>query len=72
MSDVSKFKIGTTEISVKDSTARSGVATNSNNIGTLSNLTTTVKTNLVAAINEIDGSMISPTYDSGTETITLS
>lgn len=71
MSDVSKFKIGTTEINVKDSTARTGVTTNTDNIGNLSNLTTTAKTNLVAAVNEINASVTPASYDSATETITL-
>lgn len=37
------------------STAAGGVSTNTAAIGTLSNLTTDAKTNLVAAVNEVDG-----------------
>lgn len=64
MADVSKFVLGNTTINVKDSTART-------NQGNLSSLTTTDKTSLVAAINELDGEISAPSYDSQTETITL-
>ena len=41
------------EQGIYDNDARS--TTNATNIGTLSNLTTTSKTNLVSAINEVNG-----------------
>ena len=72
MANVSKFVIGSTEIDVKDTTARSNASTNATSIGTLSSLTTTTKTDLVSAINEVNGSIPSgASYDSTTETISL-
>lgn len=66
MSDVSKFQIGGTDVNVKDASARTS-------IGTLTALTTTAKSNLVAAINEIDAKPggMTATYDSTTEKITF-
>lgn len=64
MADVSKFQIGESQINVKDSTARAS-------IGTLSSLTTTEKTNLVAAINELDAAIMTASYNSSTETISF-
>jgi hypothetical protein len=66
MADVSKFVIGGTTANVKDATARS-------NIGDLSQLTTSAKTDLVVAINEAATTGgTTPTYNSSTETITFS
>lgn len=64
MADVSKFVLGETTISVKDSTARA-------NQGNLSSLNTSDKTSLVAAINELKGKISQASYTSQTETITL-
>ena len=55
-----KQKVGDTAVSTQISTAvnalaNGAVATNTGNIGTLSSLTTTDKSNLVAAINEVEG-----------------
>lgn len=46
MSDIAKIRLNNTDYDIKDSEARE-------NIGDLSNLETTAKTNLVAAVNEI-------------------
>lgn len=80
MSDVSKFNIDGSDIDVKDNTARAGVSQNSTaiselsgNVGALSNLSTTDKTNIVSAINEVAGEVGSTlTYNNVTETIVVS
>lgn len=51
MSDISKINPNGTEYNLKDATART-------NIGNLSNLETTEKTNLVGAINEVKSGLI--------------
>lgn len=51
MADISKINLPNSSVyDLKDSAARA-------DIGTLSSLTTTAKTNLVAAINEINGTI---------------
>ena len=71
MSDVSKFVIGQTTINVKDTTARYNASSNANSIGDLTTLTTTDKSNLVDAINEVNGNISTPAYTAETETISL-
>ena len=66
MSDISKFNLNGSDINVKDTTARG-------NIGDLTSLTTTDKTSLVGAINEVDAKQsMTVSYDSTTETLTFS
>ena len=69
--DVSKFVIGSDTINVKDTTARSAASSNATAIGTLANLTTTAKTDLVSAINEVDSEHLSVSYTENTETISF-
>lgn len=54
MAEVKQIKIDNNTYTCKDATARSSASTANTNIGTISNLSTSAKTNLVAAINEVD------------------
>lgn len=66
MGDISKFNLNGSDINVKDTTART-------NIGDLISLTTTDKTSLVGAINEVNAKQsMTVSYDSTTETLTFS
>ena len=53
MADIKGIELASEIYGLEDETARGGTETNASAIGTLANLLTTVKTNIVAAINEI-------------------
>lgn len=79
MSEVSKFRIDGSDISVKDETARAS-ATNAisrcntltTTIGSLSSLETADKSSVVNAINSCFDSQVEATYDETNEVITFS
>lgn len=54
MATVKGIEVSGTTYDIEDETSRSGVETNESAIGTLSELETTTKTDLVSAINEVD------------------
>jgi hypothetical protein len=69
--DVSYFKVldDDTRYSFDDADGEVRIAGNTSNIGTLSNLTTTAKSSIVAAINEVDADIATiNTVSSGTLT----
>ena len=53
MADIKGIELASDIYGLEDETARNKTETNTSAIGTLANLLTTVKTNIVAAINEI-------------------
>lgn len=69
--DVSKFVIGEDTINVKDSTARSDAEMALANVGDLALLNTTIKTDLVSAINEVDSEHLTVAYNGSTESLTF-
>lgn len=54
MATVKGIEVSGTTYDIEDETSRSGVETNESAIGTLSELETTTKTNLVSAVNEVN------------------
>lgn len=54
MADIKGIELASDIYGLEDETARDNVETNTSAIGTLANLETTAKTNLVAAINEVN------------------
>lgn len=54
MATIKKIEVGGTNYDIEDEVARKTATENTENIGNLSNLETTAKTNLVAAINEVN------------------
>lgn len=53
MADIKRIELASDIYGLEDETARDSTETNASAIGTLASLATTVKTNLVAAINEV-------------------
>ena len=56
MADIKGIEVSAETYGLEDETSRSGVSSNATSIGTLADLTTTEKTNLVGAINEVKSS----------------
>ncbi len=57
MADIKGIELASDIYGLEDETARDNVETNTSAIGTLANLETTAKTNLVAAINEVNSAI---------------
>lgn len=57
MADIKGIKLASDIYGLEDETARGNTETNTSAIGTLANLETTAKTNLVAAINEVNSAV---------------
>lgn len=64
MADCSVFTIKGNTFNVKDATART-------QLGNLSSLTTTDKTSVVAAVNEVKSDIPKVSYNLATETVTV-
>ncbi len=57
MADIKGIELASNIYGLEDETARGDSETNASAIGNLANLNTTAKTNLVAAINEVNGTL---------------
>lgn len=57
MANIKGIELASNIYDLEDETARGDIETNTSKIGNLVNLETTVKTNLVAAINEVNGNV---------------
>lgn len=62
MADIKGIELASDIYGLEDETARDSTETNTSAIGTLANLETTAKNNLVAAINEVNGKIPIPTF----------
>lgn len=57
MADIKGIELASDIYGLEDEKARDNVETNASAIGNIANLNTTAKTNLVAAINEVNGTL---------------
>ena len=62
MADIKGIELASDIYGLKDEKARDDTETNASAIGTLANLNTTAKNNLVAAINEVNGTVEEMTF----------